>query len=401
MLRNYFKLGLRNILKNKGFYFLNTLSLVVGLIAVLLIGLWVAFEFNFNKSIKDYPRIARVMQNQTFAGKVETGPNAPLQLSPILQTEFSDQFEHTATSTFPNDMDLSYDERKIVSIGVFAQPSLPYILNVEMLSGQRKALEDPSSIIISESVANTLFGNQNPVGKILKLGSSMQLSVRGVYKDFAKDTDFANYKFIGSWEYLKDVQDYENRLGWGNNWFQVLAKIKEGKSFDKVSQLIKNVKQDNYEEAAKAEFFLFPLADWHLYSEFENGRSVGGNIQYVKIFGTVGLFILFLASINYMNLSTARALKRSKEVGIRKTLGSSRKQLIIQFFSESFILIVFSFFVALFVVMLVLPDFNDLTQKSIAIQFFSPTFWLISLALIGITALLSSAYPAFYLSAFK
>lgn len=404
MINTHFKIGLRNIVKNKGFFALNAGGLIVGLTAVLLISLWVHSELSYNKTLTNYNEVAAIMQRQTVAGEVKAYTGLPMQLTPVLRKEYGDHFKRIALSSRVRNYNVKYDGDMQMVRGRFAEPDLPYILDLDMISGNKDALQDISSVLISESTAKNIFGSEDPMGKTIKISSSLDVNVAGVYKDLPKNSNFKNVKFIAPWELLKKSANYEKRLGWGNYWFQVYVQLHDGKSLDKVASVIKDVFNENYIKKSKDrdyQLFLFPMSKWHLYSKFENGISVGGRIEYVRIFSIIGIFILLLACINFMNLSTANALKRSKEVGVRKTLGSSRKQLIFQFFTESFMIILFSFGIALVFTFLLLPQYNTITLKDISIPFGAPAFWFVCLLLIGVTAVFSSLYPSIYLSAFN
>jgi ABC-type antimicrobial peptide transport system permease subunit len=404
MINTHFKIGLRNIIKNKGFFVLNAGGLTVGLTAVLLISLWVHSELNYNKSLTHYNSVAAIMQRQTIAGEVKSYTGLPMQLTPVLRKEYGNHFKRIALSSRIRNYNIKYDGDMQMVRGRFAEPDLPYILDLNMISGSRDALQDISSVLISESTAKNIFGDEDPMGKTIKISSRLDVKVAGVYKDLPKNSNFRNVKFIAPWALLKKSANYEKRLGWGNYWFQVYVQLNDKNSLESVANVIKDVFNENYINKNKErdyQLFLFPMSKWHLYSKFENGVSVGGKIEYVRIFSIIGFFILLLACINFMNLSTANALKRSKEVGVRKTLGSSRKQLIFQFFTESFMIILFSFGIALALTFLLLPQYNTITLKDITIPFETPSFWLICITLLSITAVLSSLYPSMYLSAFN
>ena len=404
MINTHFKIGFRNIIKNRGFFALNAGGLIVGLTAVLLISLWVRSELNYNKPLTNYNSVAAIMQKQTIAGEVKTYTGLPMQLSPVLRKEYGNHFKHIAVSSRIRNYNINYNGDMQMVRGRFAEPDLAQILDLQMIAGSRDALQDISSVLISESTSKNIFGNEDPMGKAIKISSTMDVKVAGVYKDLPKNSTFRNVKFIAPWELLKKKANYEGRLGWGNYWFQVYVQLKDENSLNNVSTVIKDVFNQNYIKKSKErdyQLFLYPMSKWHLYSKFENGVSVGGRIEYVRIFSIIGIFILLLACINFMNLSTANALKRSKEVGVRKTLGSSRKQLIFQFFTESFMTILFSFGIAIVFTFLLLPQYNTITLKDIVIPFGELSFWLICLLLLGITAILSSLYPSVYLSAFN
>ncbi|MFY0602604.1 MAG: ABC transporter permease [Flavobacteriaceae bacterium] len=405
MINRHFKIGLRSISKNKSFFALNAGGLVIGLTAVLLITLWVQSELNYNKTLKNYDSITAVMQTQFRQNNdIRTYTGMPMQLSPVLRKDYGNHFKYIATSARERRYNINYNGDMLFARGRFAEPDFANMLDLKMLKGNRNALTDISSVLISKSLSKSVFGDENPMGKSFKINSGIEVKVAGIYEDLPKNSTFKNVKFIAPWELLKKKAKYEERLGWGNYWFQVYAQLNDKDDFVKSSSVIKNVFNENYLERNTSrdyQLFLHPMSKWHLYSEFENGKNVGGKIEYVNIFSVIGIFILLLACINFMNLSTAYALKRGKEVGVRKTLGSSRKQLILQFFTESFIIIVFSFSISVLLTYLLLPQFNLLTLKEISIPFTELTFWWICLLLILITAILSSFYPSMYLSAFK
>jgi ABC-type antimicrobial peptide transport system permease subunit len=402
MILTNFKIGFRNIIKNKGFFALNSGGLIVGLTAVLLISLWVYSELNFNKSLTNYNEVASVMLKRTFSDGIRTGTGQPMQLAPVLRDEYGDNFKEIALCSRINDYNVKYNGQMILVDGRFVEPGMVNILDLQMISGNRDALQDLTSVLISESTSKRIFGTENALGKTIQISSALDVTVAGVYKDLPTNSTFKDIHFLGPWELLKQRANYEKRVGWGNYWFQIYVQMQDGTDMASVSATIKDVFNEKYiDRTREFELFLFPMSKWHLYSEFENGVSVGGRIQYVTIFSIIGLFILLLACINFMNLSTAQALRRGKEVGVRKTLGSSRKQLIVQFFTESFLMIFFSFVIALVFAYVLLPGFNTITLKDVVIPFTEPSFWLICFTLISVTSILSSLYPSLYLSGFR
>lgn len=405
MILTSFKIGVRNIIKNKGFFALNAGGLIIGLTAVLLITLWVQSELNYNKSLTNYDNITAVMQTQfRLNDDIRTYTGQPMQLAPALRKDYGNHFKYVVTTSRTRSYNVKYKGDMQMVDGRFAEPDFPHLLDLKMVSGDRNSLKDITSILISESAAKDIFGDENPIGKTIKINSGMDVNVAGIYEDLPKNTTFNGLNFIGSWELLKKTAKYEGRLGWGNYWFQVYAQLNDKSDFEKSASIIRNVFNENYLErdiTRDYKLFLHPMSKWHLYSKFENGVNIGGEIEYVTIFSIIGIFILLLACINFMNLSTAYALKRGKEVGVRKTLGSSRKQLIVQFFSESFIVIISSFSISVLLTYLLLPSFNLLTLKEISIPFTDLSFWKTSMILIFITSILSSFYPSIYLSAFK
>lgn len=408
MFKNYLKSAWRSLLKKKGQSFLNIGGLAIGMAATLLIGMWVNGELSFNKDFENYDTIAQVMQSQTFGGEIYTGVNQPMQLAPVLSDTYGNHFKHVVTSSFTNNMLLTVADKKISRAGNFMEPGITELLSLKMLQGSRDALNDPSSILLSQTTADALFGNLDPMGKVVKIGTSMEAQIAGIYKDLPKNSEFGDLTFIAPWELLKTAANFEERVGWGNNWFQTFVQLQDGVDFETVSNLIKNAKYDNIKNGdnpasikTKPIIHLHPMQKWHLYSKFENGVNTGGLIERVWLFGIIGIFILLLACINFMNLSTAKSIKRAKEVGIRKTVGSVKGQLIIQFLSESLLIVTLAFIVSLILVLLGQSFFNDLTGKSIGIPWGSTLFWITCFGFILITSLISGSYPAFYLSSFE
>ena len=404
MIFTNFKIGFRNITKSKGFFALNSGGLIVGLTAVLLISLWVYSEFNYNKSFDNYDEIASVMQHQNRPDEVRTYTGLPMQLAPVLRKEYGHHFKEVATSSRLQEYTFTNNGQMVLVEGRFAEPGFTRMLDIQMKAGSRNNLEDISSILLSESAAKNIFGAENPIGKTIQINSALDLTVAGVYKNISTNSSFKDVHFIAPWELLKKRARYEERLSWGNYWFQVYVQLQDDNSLASVSHIIKDVMNEKYIDKSKNrdyQLFLFPMSKWRLYSKFENGVNVGGRIEYVTIFSIIGFFILLLACINFMNLSTAQALRRGKEVGVRKTLGSSRKQLIVQFFTESFMTILFSFVIALALAYVFLPGFNTITQKEVGLPLTEGVFWLICFLLIAATSVLSSLYPSFYLSGFK
>ncbi len=406
MLKNNLKIAWRSLLSQKGHSLLNILGLTIGMAAALLIGLWVYGELSFNTKFKNYDSIVQVMQDQTFGDEVSTGVFQPMQLAPALRDSYGDYFEHVVTASFIGNEQLSVANHKVSLSGNYMEPGIADMLSLQMIKGTREALQNPTSMLMSASTAATLFGEADPMGQIVKIGTNMEAEVAGIYEDLPQNSTFSNLGFIVPWQLLSTTANFEERLEWGNNWFQVYAQMKEGADWAHVSELIKDVKYNNIKEGPntvtnKPAIHLHPMRKWHLFSKFENGANTGGAIERVWLFGIIGIFILLLACINFMNLTTAKSVKRAKEVGIRKTIGSTKNQLITQFLFESFLAVTFAFITAFVLVVLVKPFFNDLTGKTMGIPWDSTPFWVVSLFFILLTAIVSGSYPAFYLSSYQ
>lgn len=411
MYRSHLKIGYRNMVVNKWHTLLNIGGLALGMAATMLIGIWVYGELSFNKDFENYHNIAQVMQTQSFSGDIKTGVNQPMQLAPVLRTTYKDHFEHVVTSSFINNALLTAGEAEEIKIsrpGNFMEPGIAHMLALDMVKGGRDALEDPSALLLSESTAQALFGNTDPMGRNVRIGTGMEAQVAGVYRDLPRNSDFADLSFIAPWELLSTTANFEERLGWGNNWFQTYVQVSEGTDMAEVSALIKDAKYDHIKDEGRSGgaqtrpiIHLHPMKKWHLYSRFENGVNTGGAIDRVWMFGIIGTFILLLACINFMNLSTAKSVKRAREVGIRKTIGSMKNQLVLQFQTESLLVVFFAFIFALLLVAMGIPFFTDLTGKPAGIPYDSLWFWVSCIAFILVTGFIAGSYPAFYLSSFR
>lgn len=405
MFKNYLKIGWRNLTKNKAYTFINVGGLALGMAVTLIIGLWMEDELTHNDYFTNRDQIAQVFQSQTFNNQTSTGPPIPRPLEKALREGYGDNFKHLVMSSWENSYYLKYKEVSISRTGNFMQKDAPEMLDLKILKGEKDGLRELNSIMLNESTANALFGTENPIGKIIKSNNQDDMMVTAVYEDIPFNNSFRNTNFLMPWDYYANSMEWikESEDNWGNNSFQMFVQIADNNTMGRITETIKDVKKNLNEDTAEfnPQLFLFPMKEWHLYSNFEDGKQVGGRIKYVWLFGVIGAFVLLLACINFMNLSTARSEKRSKEVGIRKSIGSQRGQLISQFLSESFLVVLFAYFMALFIVIVSLNGFNELARKEIEFPWDKSFFWMISLVFILFTALLAGSYPAIYLSSFK
>ncbi|MES1222002.1 MAG: ABC transporter permease [Bacteroidota bacterium] len=404
MLINYFKIAWRGLRKNKSSSFINIGGLATGIAVSLLIGLWIYDEMSYNKNFESYPRIAQVMQNQNFNGDIHTEKAVPIPLADKLRIDFGSDFKYIVLSSWTNAHVFTYKDKNLSQTGNFMQPDAGEMLSLKMIAGARNGLQDPSSILISQSVAQALFADGDALGKTIQLDKT-DLKVAGVYEDFPANSSFSNLAFIAPWAlYAREADVKDAGTNWGANSFQLFTQKADKREMQQVSAKIKDVKAKNTGEEAsstKPIVFLQPMSRWHLYAEFKNGINTGGQVQYVWLFGITGIFVLLLACINFMNLSTARSEKRAKEVGIRKTVGSLRGQLIIQFFCESLFLTFIAFGCSLLLVQIALPWFNQVAGKNMVVPWSNPLFWLTAVAFCGVTGLIAGSYPALYLSSFQ
>ncbi|HEY6503042.1 MAG TPA: ABC transporter permease [Chitinophagaceae bacterium] len=406
MIKNYFKIAWRNLIKSKGYSAINIGGLAVGMAVAMLIGLWVYDELSYDKYHKNYDHIAQVMQHANFNGKVETQVANPALMGPEIRAKYGSDFKYVVQSSWTGGHLLTVGDKNFSKTGIFFEPDAPEMLTLKMLKGTRTGLKDPYSIMLSASAAESVFGKEDPMNKTIKLDRQFDVKVTGVYEDLPDNTSFREIKIMMPWELWLIQNPWTKQMTepWGSNFSQTFAQVGDNADMGKVSAKIRNVKLNNVgKDEAKYEWavFLQPMSKWNLYNEFKNGMNTGGNIQYVWLFGIIGIFVLLLACINFMNLTTARSEKRAKEVGIRKTVGSMRWQLIRQFFAESYLIVLLAFFLSLILVILLLPLFNEVAGKKLEVPWHNPLFWIFSLVFIFITGLLSGSYPAFYLSSFQ
>jgi len=405
MIKNYLKVAWRNLIKNKATSFINIGGLAVGMAVAILIGLWIWDELSFDKYHKNYDRVAIVMQNETFNGTVNTGTAVSLPFDAELRKSYGSDFKHIALSSWTNKHIFSAGDKNISFSGNFMGDEAPEIFSLNMFEGNGKGLKDRSSILISKSLAKALFGDANPINKIVKLDNKDVFKISGVYEDLPANTTLHDVAFIGPWEYyINQPDNRRSPTDWGDNSLFVYVQLADNTDMATVSAKIRDIKlnkMDKEDRKFNPLAFLQPMGKWHLYSEFKNGINTGGAIQYVWMFGIIGTFVLLLACINFMNLSTARSERRAKEVGIRKAIGSLRKQLIGQFFCESFLIAFLSFAISLGLVWVSLPWFNNVAGKEITMPLNNPLFLSAGIGFTFLTGVIAGSYPALYLSSFN
>jgi putative ABC transport system permease protein len=399
MYKSYFKIAWRNLLKNKGYSSINIAGLAVGMTIALLIGLWIWDEVSFNSYFANRDRLAQVMLNQTHEGTIYTGSTIQMPLGDALRSGYSHDIEAVSLASWNSPFIISHGANKLTGKGMWVQPDFPSMFSLKMLSGNYKALNDPSTMLISSSLAKAIFGNGDPINKSLRIDNRFDLVVGGVYEDLPHNTTFHESQLLLPWDNKENWMNTQTD-NWMNHCGNLFVQLRSGSSAQVVSEKIRAVPTPHIKQW-KEEVMLHALTDLHLYNEFENGKVSGGRIQFVWLFGIVGVFVLLLACINFMNLSTARSEKRAKEVGIRKAIGSARGQIVKQFLSESIVVAFLSFAMSLILAQLSLPYFNALADKKIFVPWGEPVFWLAMIGFTLFTGLISGSYPAFFLSSFR
>ncbi len=403
MLRNYFKIAFRTLQRNISYSIINISGLAVGIACSILILLWVYDELTFNHYFTKYDLIHQVKLNTKTDNGVITSPSTPMPLKDILLQQDS-RIQRVAITVNQSAL-LTVGDKKVTKRGIDASESYLQMFDFQMIEGNlEKALTDPRSIVLTQSTAIALFGNEDPMGKMVqvKIENNEELKVTGIVADPPANIS-SSFDFLLPFSYFEatSVWVQHARNNWNNNGFEIFVELQSGANKSDVDQSIADLIKKNSVNPRDAELFLHPMSHWRLYNNFENGKESGGLIDYVLLFAGIAIFILVIACINFMNLATARSEHRAREVGIRKSVGSKRYQLIAQFIGESLIISTLAFILSIVLVELVRPFYNDLIGKNLAIDYLSPMIWLFGLSLILITGLLAGSYPAFYLSSFQ
>ena len=407
MLRNYFKIAWRNLLKNKIYSIINIAGLASGMSVAMIIGLWIYDEISANRHFKNYETVYQVMMNQTFDGIRGSQQALPYPIGEELKLKYQD-FKAVAMCDWGQRRSLIYGEKKVSRLCHYIGEDAVNMFSLNILSGGRNPLHEPNSIVLTDETAKMLFGKENPIGKMVKMDNQTLLKVTAVVSKQPRNSSL-EFDFLVPFQLMENIYPFiklYHKTNWGNNSWQCFVQLNDNAKGPAVSNKMVDVVKshftdDNTLKVIKPALFLHPMSKWRLYSDFENGQNTGGFIKYVKMFGILGLIVLLIACINFMNLSTARSEKRAKEVGVRKAVGSGKKELVSQFLSESMLISALAFLFAIAIVFFSLPYFNKLTNKDMSLRFTDPVFWLIMIFFTLITGLLAGSYPAFYLSSFN
>ena len=394
MWQNYFKVAWRNLWRYKGFSLINIVSLSLGISFALLIGLWVKNELSYDRFHDNLDDLYFVWTNADWDG-LQTWPTSPGPLATSLKAKVP-EIKAAARHAWENESLLKVGEKAIKFKGLYTDPDFLQMFSFEAIEGDLKtALSDPNSIVITESLANTLFGLASPIGQQIQMEENENYTVSAVLKDVSLHSTI-QFTWLGSWDRWAKERNWVKT--WGNVTFSTYVQLQEGADPTSLAE-----KLNQFEQAKEhgLEFFLQPLAQKYLYSKFEKGVQNGGRIDYVNIFSLVAIFLLVIACINFMNLATARSGRRAKEIGIRKTVGAARKSLTVQFISEAILLAFISSLLAIVLVKYSLGSFNKIFDKSLTLDFSDPFLWISILGLSIITGFLAGSYPAFLLSSFK
>ncbi|HEV3325537.1 MAG TPA: ABC transporter permease [Puia sp.] len=399
MSQNYFTIAGRHLAKNKGYTAINIIGLAAGMAIALLIGLWATDELSFDHYAPNHSRIARGMVNSSAQGQTYSNEYISMAMGEAFRTQYSTLFSKTALICGGGDQLISSGDKHLDAPALWAQKELPEMFGFHMLRGSIAAAGDPSTALIAQSLAKALFGTKDPIGQPIRLNNSLSLSVGGVYDDLPLNTSFHRIKVILPW-YNEANKYHSSNTDWEDHNGALYVELAPGVTAEQATFRVRQLPTPHVSYCTETAF-LYPLDDVHLYGEFKNGRPSGGNIRFVRLFSIIGVFVLLLACINFMNLSTARSEKRAKEVGIRKTIGSLKGQLIRQFLSESILVALVALVLALVLVEITLPFFNALAAKEMQLPWSNPVFVPAIIGFALLTGLIAGSYPAFYLSSFR
>ncbi|NCD70259.1 ABC transporter permease [Mucilaginibacter agri] len=401
MIKYFFKIGYRSLLRNKGFSFLNITGLAIGMASAILILLWIQNEVSYDRFHENKDRIYEVWNHVNDHGDLGVSNHVSAPLARVTEKDVP-EIERAVRVKDVNNKLFSVGEKKMMISGAAVDTGFLQVFSFPLLRGNATtALNEIHSILLTEKTSKALFGDENPMGKMVTLDNKDSYTVSGILKDMPDNTRF-NYDYLLPWNAIK-VEKAQD-LGWNDNSTSTYVLLKRNVSFAAASAKVRPLKQRYDEEAKKFkwEFFLYPIERWRLHSSFTNGVEDGnGRIKSINLLGVIASFILLIACINFMNLSTARSEKRAKEVGIRKVAGAQKNSLIIQFITESVIMATLAGIIAVMIVLLCLPAFNNFTQNNLFINFEVLNTWLFFVGFILLTGLLAGSYPAFFLSSFQ
>ena len=397
MFRNYVKIAVRSLLKNKLYSGINILGLALGMACSLLIGLWVKDELSYDRFLPDAENIHFVRVNFPYNGEIVTNYVTPGPLQEAIAQSIPEVAAVTKVNYGP-DMLVKVGDKTSKEKGRFATSDFFGVFDLPVLYGDPKAaLAQPNKIVVTRKLAEKYFPVGSALGKTLQLDNDKFYTVGAVIEDIPANSSLP-FEWLVNWK----VQEQDWMKTWGNNSFQTFVRLKPNTTMAQAEAAMKGIYPrfagKNFETGQPT---LQPITDLHLYSEYKNGKSVGGRIEYVRIFSIVALFILLIACINFMNLATARSANRAKEVGVRKVVGAMRSSLVGQFLSESVLTSLLAVVLAIGLVWLVLPTFNTVFAKQLTLNLGEPVLWIIIVGLVLITGFVSGSYPALFLSSLQ
>ena len=398
MIKNYLLIAVRNIFRNKLFSTVNILGLAFGICSALLIFLWVNDELEYDYFHANANRLYRVMENQRYTdGRIYTFAATPGPMAPFIKEKYPEIEKATRFTWEVNNL-MQVDDKTFYEMGRYVDQDFVEMFSFPFIKGNMAtALKDKNSVVITEKMAKKYFGEEEPIGKVLLMNTKRSFTVTGVLKDIPRNSSL-QFEYLLPFEVFWDENTWLHE--WGNNNIRTFLLLREGTDRENFAAKFKN-EIGSHQEKSNVELFIQPQAEAYLYGDFENGVQSGGRIESVKIFFVVAVFVLVIACINFMNLSTAQATKRAKEVGLRKVIGAVPSQLFRQFMGESFVTVCVSAVLALLFAVLLIPVFNEITGKALTLNLLDGRLLMIFGIIIVFTAFVAGSYPALFISEFK
>ncbi|MDM1294835.1 ABC transporter permease [Sphingobacterium sp. N143] len=400
MIKLFLKTALRNLKRSPLNTAINILGLSLGFTVALVSSLWILKQFSFNQHYKNYDTIHQLMMTGTFNNEKSTdGTSTPIPLAKLMESDFRDEIQDVTLITDAESIAIKMGEKKLNAIGFYAMGKFSELFSFEAVQGNIATPTAASTMIISESLANRLLGTTDVIGKTIQLNGKEQYTIQGIFKNIPENNTFHELEYILPFvDYLHKNKGIEEK--WSNCFFSTYGKIENPQNIPGLEQKLTSIFRTNLTDI-NPEILLHPMSKWNLYDSFKNGKNAGGQIQYVWMFAWISIFIILLASINFINLSTARSLKRGKEIGILKSVGVNRRQLIAGFLVESILSVCCAFLIAVILAMLLLPWINTITHTTLQIPFTRIQFYLYSFLGVLAIGVLAGLYPALFLSSFN
>ena len=397
MIKNYLKTAWRNLLSNKMFSLINISGLALGMTCALLIMLWIKDETRMDKFHANGKRLFRVMENQYYEGSISTFTATPGIFAENVVKDIP-EIQLASQALWEEEPLFTVGDKFFKEKGRYVQKDFLRMFSFKLVKGDpNTALARPDAVVISKMLAEKYFGRQDPVGKLINVDNEQNVIVTGVLDEVPK-TSSLQFDFLMSYDIWFKKNDWAKE--WGNNGPLCYVMLGPNASSDKVNAKIKNYLKTKNKDS-NVELFLQNYGESYLYSDWDNGKQTGGRIEYVRIFSIVAVIILVIACINFMNLATARSLKRAREIGVRKVVGAGKRQLIAQFMGESLFVSFLAICLSLLIVALLIPSFNALTDKKLELDFSNPFFLLLLLGLTLVTGIISGSYPSLFMSSLK
>jgi predicted permease len=400
MLRNYLTIALRNLLRNPAYSFINIGGLAVGITSSVLILLWVMDELSFDNFHTNRPQLHQVWIHATFSDRISSYESLPLPIYQYLKTADS-RIRNSAVTDWGSNHLIAAGTQKFMKRGHFVSPEFLTMFKFPLLSGDAsQVLNEPTAIVISQRLATALFGTTDPLNQLIRIDNQNDFKVSGILQDVPFNSSF-QFDFLLPWSvYAQMDWVKQSETQWDNESFPIYALLAEGVRAEEVNPVIEKILTEKNPDS-KRQLFFHPMADWHLRSTFRDGKPASGAGDYVTLFAAIAAFILIIACINFMNMATARSERRAREVGVRKAIGSRRIELINQFLGESFLIVTLATLIAMVLIELSLPFYNNLVSKHLSIDYSQYQVWLSGIILILVVGLFAGSYPAFYLSSFN